>query len=353
MGWVIRYLIALAVALALTACGADDPPAQTPKIKPAKLVTVASASQRRDLSFPAVVRATQSAELTFQVAGEVIEINVLEGSEVVAGDVIAQLDQRDARNNLAQAQAEYDNAESEYRRAQRLVEQDAISRSSLESRKTQLDVRQAAVATARKALNDTVIRAPFTGGISRVSVEQFQNVQAKEAIAIIQSAETEAIVDIPGTIVARTPQLEPIGTRVILDAAPDVEIPALFREASGVADQSTQTYQISFTFEPPEGLLILPGMTATVRTSFLFRSAEDIVAKGIAVPVTAILSEGDKRYVWIVSDGMQLEKRAVTVGPDISEGATVTSGLESGETIVAAGVSFLAEGMTVREWLPE
>ncbi|MEM8981560.1 MAG: efflux RND transporter periplasmic adaptor subunit [Pseudomonadota bacterium] len=353
MGLVNRNVIAIAVALGLAGCGAEEPPPEAPKIKPAKLVTVASASQRRDLSFPAVVRAVQSAELTFQVPGEVIELNVLEGSELETGAVIARLDQRDARNNLAQAQAEFQNAESEYRRAQRLVEQDAISRSALESRKTQLDVREAAVATARKALSDTVIRAPFAGGISRVLVEQFQNVQAKEPIAIIQSNETEAIVDIPGTIVARIPQLEPIGTRVILDAAPDIDIPAVFREAAGVADESTQTYKISFQFEPPEGLVILPGMTATVRTAFLFKSADDIVAAGIAVPVAAVLAEGGKRFVWVVGDGMQLEKREVTIGPDLNNDATVTSGLESGETIVAAGVSFLAEGMVVREWVPE
>ncbi|MEL7536821.1 MAG: efflux RND transporter periplasmic adaptor subunit [Pseudomonadota bacterium] len=348
-----RLAAVAAIAILMTACGGSEPPPAAPKVRPAKLVSVQSASQQRDLSFPAVVRAVRSAELTFQVAGEVIELNALEGQDVKAGDVIARLDQRDARNNLAQAQAEYNNALSEYRRAERLVEQDAISQSILESRKTQLDVREASVATAQKALEDTEIRAPFDGGISRVYIEQFQNIQAKEAIAVVQSTETEALVDIPGTIIARIPQLEPVGTRVILDAAPDVEIPAVFREASGVADSSTQTYQISFTFEPPEQLYILPGMTATVLTTFVFKEAQDIVAKGIAVPLSAVLAEGEKRYVYVVDDAMRISKREVTIGPDIANTATVTTGLNGDETIVAAGVSFLNEGMTVSEWVPE
>ena len=339
--------------VSIAACGSEPPPDDPPKVRPAKLITVKSASQARDLTFPAVVQAVQSAELTFQVAGEVIELNVLEGAEVAAGDVIAQLDQRDARNNLAQARAEFQNADSEYRRALRLAEEDAISRSTVEARQTQVEVQQAAVDTARKALEDTVIRAPFAGSISRVMVEQYQNVQAKESIAIIQTDETEAIVDVPGTIIARVPQLEPVNTRVVLDAAPEIEIPAVYREASGQADAATQTYQIGFSFEPPEGLLILPGMTATVKTTFLFRGAQDIVSRGIAVPLTAVLAEGEQRFVWVVDSSMRLEKRAVTVGRDVTDVATVTAGLDAGETIVAAGVSFLAAGMTVREWTPE
>lgn len=348
-----RPTAALLVAALLAACGGEEAPAPETLVRPAKLVTVASASSRRDLSFPAVVQAIQSAELTFQIPGEVVELNVLEGTDVTAGTVIARLDQRDARNSLAQAQAEFQNAQSEYNRAERLVAQDAISRSALESRKTQLDVTAAAVDTARKALDDTVIRAPFDGGVSRVYVEQYQNVQAKEAVAIIQSAANEAIIDVPATIIARAEQLEFVNTRIALDVSQDTEIPALFREASGVADESSQTYKIRFSFDSPENLVILPGMTATLFTTVVFKGAEDIVSRGTAVPLAAILAEGDRRFVWVVGDNMQLAKREVVVAADFDQTATVTSGLSDGETIVAAGVAFLAEGMTVREWIPE
>ncbi len=322
-------------------------------VRPAKLVTVAKASQEREFTFPAVIRATQAAELTFPIAGQVIVLNVLEGEEVTQGTTIAQLDQRDARNNLAQATAEYENARSEFQRAQRLVERDAISRSVLESRKTQLEVGKTAVDLAQKTLEDTVIVAPFDSAISRVYVDQYQNVQAKEPIVSVQTAATEAFVDIPGTILARMPQLEPKNTVVVLDAAPDIELPAEFREASGIADPNTQTYEIGFTFEPPEGLLILPGMTASVHTAFLFRGSTDILAEGVAVPLNAILAEGEQRFVWVVDDAMRLRKTEVTVGADLDETVTVTSGLEGGETIVAAGVSFMHEGLTVRRWVEE
>ncbi|MEL6858358.1 MAG: efflux RND transporter periplasmic adaptor subunit [Pseudomonadota bacterium] len=344
------------ILMPLAGCsGNTDTSADAPPItRPAKLIEVEAASNQRDLSFPAVIRAAQSAELTFQVAGEIREVNVLEGDEVIEGTVVAKLDQRDALNRLAQAKAEFDNATTEFERAERLAAQDAISRSVLDSRRTQRDVADASYRTAQKAVSDTILKAPFDGAISTVSGRQFQNVQAKESIAVLQSEEVEAVINIPGTIIARIPQLEPVGVRVKLDAAPDAEIVAQFKEASGEADPSTQTYEISFSFIPPEDLFILPGMTATVESSFLFNGVEDFVAEGIAVPLSAILAEGADKFVWVV-DGttMKISKRGVSVQSDAGDYVTVTEGLMGGETIVAAGVSFFHDGMTVRRWVPE
>ena len=267
---------------------------------------------------------------------------------------MAKLDQRDALNRLSQAKAEFDNATSEFERAERLAAEDAISRSVLETRRTQRDVADAAYRTAQKAVSDTVLKAPFEGVISTVSGRQFQNVQAKESIAVLQSEEVEAVINIPGTIIARIPQLEPVGVRVKLDAAPDAEIVAQFKEASGEADPSTQTYEISFSFIPPEDLFILPGMTATVESSFLFNGADDLVAEGIAVPLSAILAEGDETFIWLVDETtMKISKRRVIAQSDAGDYVTVTDGLDGGETIVAAGVSFFHDGMTVRRWVPE
>ena len=354
MAYSLRNLGFAAFLVVSTSCSNGAQETRDVKIRPAKLTTVEVASSERDLTFPAVVRAARSAELTFQVNGEIRELNVLEGAEITKNDIIAQLDQRNAQNALAQAKAEYTNAQAEYERAERLVAQDAISQSALDARRTQRDIARVSLSTAEKALNDTVLRAPFSGSISRVFVEQFQNVQLKEPIAVLQSDEIEAIVNVPGTIIARIPQLEPVGTRVILDAAPDVEIPATFRESSGLADENTQTYQISFTFEPPADLLILPGMTATIRTTFVFKGAKDILPEGVAAPLSSILAEGNQTYVWVVDDeSMTISKQPVTVGPDAGDMVTVVNGLEGGETIVAAGVSFFHEGMQVRAWTPE
>lgn len=347
-------LSAIAAAVLLFACGSEAEREREDFVRPAKIHTVEAADKRRNLTFPAVIRASRSAELTFQIAGAIEELNVLEGQDVEEGFVIARLGQRNARNAVAQARAEFENAAADYARAQRLYEQDAIAKSALDARKTQADVAEVALANAEEALADTVLRAPFAGGVSRVYPEQFQNIQAKEPIVVLQSTEVEAVFNAPGTIVARVPQLQRLGTTVTLDAAPGLEIPASFKEASGLADAATQTYEVSFTFTPPEDLLILPGMTATISSTFLFEGADDFAPDGVSVPLSAILAEGEQTFVYLVDPAdMTISKREVTVGAPSSGAVVVTSGLEGGERIVEAGVSFLNEGMTVRPWTPE
>ncbi|MEM9937688.1 MAG: efflux RND transporter periplasmic adaptor subunit [Pseudomonadota bacterium] len=350
-----HLILGLAAGLVmLTACSGDQEPTQeATKVRPAKLVTATLASSERGLSFPAVIRAVESADLTFQIAGEILELDVLEGQEVKRGDVIARLNPRDGQNQVAQAKAEFENAQAEYERAERLAAQDAISRSVLETRRTTRDVAEAALDSAEKTLADTVLRSPFDGAVSQVSARRFQNVQAKELVATIQTEEVEAVINIPGNIIARIPQLIPLGASVRLDTAPDTLIQAEFREASGSADPETQTYEVSFSFIPPDNLFILPGMTATVDSAFDFSGATDIFSEGVSIPMSAILSEGGKTYVWLVDqETYVISKQEVSIGENVDAAVIVTSGLEGGETLIAAGVAFFNEGATVRSWQP-
>lgn len=349
-----RICCASFMVIGAVACSSEEVAPEAPPVRPAKLIKTVAASTTRTLNLPAVIQSARTSQLTFQVGGQIAELMVLESQQITQGDIVARLDDRDYRNNLTQARAQYDNAEAEYQRARRLVAQDAISRSVLEGRRAQRDVARAALDSAEKNLSDTVLTAPFTGGVSRIYVEQFQNIQAKELIADIQSDGVEAIVNVPADLIAYVPQFQPIGTVVILDAAPDVEIPAEFKEASGQADPNTQTYEASFSFTPPDNLLILPGMTASLKSGFEFSTTSTIVPSGIAAPLAAIVAEGDEIFVWVVDEKtMTVSKRVVTVGAGIGEDATITSGLKGGETIVAAGGSFLHEGLKVRPWEPQ
>ena len=343
-----------ALVFAATACSG---PAETvdaaPEARPAKLVVAVQNTTERNLTFPAVIRAIESADLTFQVAGEILELNVLEGQVVQRGDVIARLDNRNNLNQVAQAQAEYDNALAEFERAERLAAEDAISRSVLETRRTTRDIAAAGLDNAKKSLSDTILRAPFDGSISQVSARRFQNIQAKESIANIQPQEVEAVVNMPGTIIARVPQLVPLGAGVRLDSAPNTLIQAEFREAAGTADPETQTYEVSFSFTPPEELLTLPGMTATVESAFDFTGAADFFPQGISVPLSSILAEGGETYVWVVdTETYKITKQRVVTSSEGDANVTVVEGLEGGETLIQAGETFFNEGSTIRPWEP-
>lgn len=344
----------LALPLALASCKGQEVKVKAEKVRPAKLHKVETGLSTRLLSFPAVIQAEKSSELTFQVSGQVTSLRVLEAQAVKKGQIIATVEERDYQNTVTQAQVEYQNAETEYQRAKRLYDQDAISRSILEQRDASRKVAQAALDSAQKTRGDTVLRAPFDGAISRVLVEQYQNIQAKEPIAILQSQGVEAIVSVPADLVALSKQFDSKGAYVILDAAPFKKLQAEFKEASGLADSTTQTFQASFSFEAPEELLILPGMTASLHMDFDFAQASNILPTGISVPLAAIISNNGQQYVWKVDpETMIISKQSVSAGQGMDgDLVTVVGGLKDGDLIIAAGGSFLSEGAKIKAWTP-
>lgn len=347
--WLRRSSIALCM-FAVASCG--EPPAvvEEDPVRPAKLITLTAATAGQSGSFPAVVRAVRSTDLAFQVGGQIVEWNARDGGSFRQGDVIARLDATAFSAAVERAEAQYLNANSEYERAQRLIAEDAISQSVVESRKAALQVAKASLDTAKKNLSDTVLRAPFTGGVGRTNVEQFQNVAPQQPVLVLQSRQVEAIINVPARFVLNSNRTEISNVFVELDAAPGRQFPARFREARGLADSSTQTYEAHFSFTPPPELLVLTGMTATLFYDSRPIGAED-QPNGVDVPLSAIMAEGDKRYVWVVKGpDKTLERREVRVEDGVGESVNVTNGLAAGEVIVAAGGDYLREGDKVREW---
>lgn len=303
-------------------------------------------------SFPAFVRSVRTTDLAFQVGGQIVEWNAIDGSQFRRGDVIARLDATSYRAALEQAQAQYLNADSEYQRALRLIDEDAISQSVVENRLAQRQIAKASLDTAKKNLSDTVLRAPFTGIVGVTNVEQFQNVSPQQPVIVLQSRAVEAVVNVPASFVLVSNQQRFSNIFVELDAAPGRRYPAVFREARGQADSSTQTFEAHFSFAAPAELLVLTGMTAT-----LSYDAEPLNQNsgpdGVEVPLSAIMTEGGKSHVWVVKGRDRvLERRAITFAKGVGETLLVTSGLKPGETIVAAGGNYLREGDKVRPWAP-
>jgi len=352
----MRPLIAASAILmvVLGACGAqtEEAPAE-PQVRPAKLLEIAASENVRVRTFPAIVEASSSVTLTFQVGGLIEDVAVNDGDEVEAGDVIARLDQRDFRNNLATAQAQYDSAQSDFARAARLLEQDAIARSVYEQRLAQRDVARASLDSAQKALDDTLLRSPFDGVVAEVFAVDFQNIGAQQPVATLQtSGDAEAVVQVPATLVANSGRIEPIETVLILDAAPNRRLPATLYAAATQADTQTQTFEARFAFSPPADLRVLPGMTGQIEARLILAS-EDGATDRVTVPLSAVIYRGAETFVWLVDpDTMTVSPRTVELEQGIGETLRVIAGLEPGDVIVGAGAAFLHEGMQVRRYEP-
>jgi len=353
---VLGLITAISVVALLSACGEEPTQndAQQSKPKPAKMLTLKAAKESKLLSFPAVIDSHNLTTLAFEVGGRLSELLVVEAQDVKSGEILARLDQQDLTTKLKSAQAQYNNTHKEYKRAQRLIKADAISRSELDLRKSKNDIDQASLLSAKKALADSVLKAPFDGNIAKVSVTTQQVLQAGEpAIVILGSGGLEAKFNLPTRIIARANNNDKsnLDAYITLDSAPSLKIPAQFKQVTLTADASSQTHEVTFAFVAPEHINVLPGMNAL---AWFTPPESDTTVTGIQVPLAAIASANNIKFVWVVDPTtMQVSKRVIVIADSIGESITVTDGLSSGEKIVVAGISYLSEGMLVRPWLPQ
>ncbi|HCH96189.1 MAG TPA: efflux RND transporter periplasmic adaptor subunit, partial [Erythrobacter sp.] len=116
----LRIFVSLIFTCLIAGCDNAPVPEEADR-RPVKLYTVATGGQARTYEFPAIIEASTSSDLTFDVPGKIVRLTVDQGDFVRAGTVIAQLDQTIARNQLVQAREQYEAAQDAFRRADALV----------------------------------------------------------------------------------------------------------------------------------------------------------------------------------------------------------------------------------------
>ncbi|MGJ8663124.1 MAG: efflux RND transporter periplasmic adaptor subunit [Marinicella sp.] len=348
----IKLIISLIAFSTLIGCQEEQDTPLEPTVRPIKFFGVTESSEQKTSQFPATVTAANTSELSFQVAGQIIEFDLNESDEVVEGQVVARLDDSDYRNQYNAVKAQYDNALAEYERSQNLLTQDAIAKNVVEQRKSQLDVFKAQLDTAREALDDTVLTAPYSGVVSSVAVEKFQNIQPlATVVTIINEKALEANVNIPASVLSRSPGSDIVSATITFDSVPGLELPASFKEIELAADATTQTYLVKFKFDAPTDALILPGMNGNLT---VVSADKDNSSKSILVPMSSIQSSGDQSYVWLIDQSsMTVSRKDIDIRTAVGAMIPVIDGLQVDDVIAASGSAYLAEGMKVKKWIEQ
>ena len=380
-------------------------------VRPAKVEKVVEETIARSWNFPDIVLPSQEVSLGFRVSGQIIELPVRAAVQVEEGEVIAQLDPRDfelrvrqleSQRDQAQAQldalrsgareeevraleaslesarAQTEQARAETERTRQLVERNVASAVMLEQAETQLRVAESGVLaqeeklaialaggraeeiaaaeaglrglesqldSALGSLSDVVLKAPFDGIVARRSVNNFSLVQAGQEIVLLHNIATLHLsFDIPANEVpAIVREVENLTISVVFSGSEEEYVAELV-EFSTQADAATQTYQGRVAVAAPRDIRILPGMVGRVigRTG---GPSEPM----IKISLSAVGADPDgSRFVWIVDSNGTVNKRFVEIGSITGNQIIILSGLEIGETIIAAGVSRLRNGMTIR-----
>jgi RND family efflux transporter MFP subunit len=328
------------------------------------------------------VTARLQATVSAKITGKVTEVLIEEGMRVREGAVLARLDDTEARAQLALAQAQLvaarsqlaevraqlEQAERDYVRQQGLFDRQLVSPQSLDaalaqrdmlrarlaSTQEQIKVAQESLSVAQVQLDNTVIRAPFSGVVVAKSAQPGEMISPISAGGgftrtgigtIVDMNSLEIQVDVNESYINRVTPGQPV--EATLNAYPDWKIPGEVIAIIPTADRSKATVKVRIAIKTRDARIV-PDMG--VRVGFLepAGAAPAPAAAGVLVPADAVRPEGNDGIVFVVADNKKVERRRVTLGPDAAGQRRVVTGLREGERVVLAPPAGLEDGQTVR-----
>lgn len=339
----------LALALVITGCakdgvaadnsppGKDGKPAET--AIPVEVATPVRGEMLAMYSGTATLDAEADAEVIAKVGGEVRRILVEEGDRVKAGQVLAQLDDRQLRLQAAQTRATLAKTERDFNRQVELHEKGLVSAGAFESLKYDLDNQRAADDLAQLNLSYSEIRAPFSGIVSTRHIKVGQEIAiGAKLFRVTDPTPLKASVFVPERELAR---LKPGQSATIaVDAMAGRSFPAVVKLVSPTVDAATATFKVTLEVDDPRGDL-KPGMFS--RVGIVFERRSDT----LTIPRVALLDTDGSTNIFVVTGG-KAEQRPIKTGLANSGRVEVVEGLTGSEQVVVVGQNGLKDGNPVR-----
>jgi membrane fusion protein (multidrug efflux system) len=339
----------IALALAASACAknvAGDKAAEGKGAKaeadvaiPVEVATPVRGEMLAMYSGTATLEAEADAEVLAKVGGEVRRLYVEEGDRVKAGQLLAQLDDRQLRLQAAQTRAALAKSERDFKRQLELHDKGLVSAGAFEGLKYDLDNQRAADDLASLNLSYSEIRAPFAGLVSARHIKVGQEIAVGSRLfRVTDPTPLKASVFVPERELAR---LKPGQSATIaVDALAGRAFPAVVKLVSPTVDAATATFKVTLEINDREGEL-KPGMFSRVGIVFERR------AETLTIPRIALIDTDGSANVFVVADGKAVQK-AIQTGLSNAGKIEVTDGLAGGEQVVVVGQNGLKDGNPVR-----
>ncbi len=327
------------------------------------------------------VEPRRKSTVSSKITGKVVEVLVDEGMVVEAGQVLARLDDADARRRYEAIRADRDvarasieemkvnlaDAERTLRRITKLhqdgvasiqdLDSAAAAVDALEARlgvaKSSLDAADAQLAVAAQDLENYTVRAPFAGIAVSKDAQPGEMVSPVSAgggftrtgiSTIVDMESLEIEVDVNESHIAKVQPGQP--AEAVLDAYPDWRIPATVRTVIPTADRQKATVKVRLTFDELDPK-ILPDMGVKVAFRETVEELSETDPPQSLVPGPAIRDDGGTSIVFVV-DGETLDRRAVGIGRSNGNEVEIMAGVSAGERVVVTGPDGLENGQKVR-----
>jgi len=378
-------LIVAVVLMALLGAGAwlfARPRDLTVATAQARPSTGAGALDHTVLNASGYVTARRAATVSSKVTGKVVEVLIEEGMKVKEGQILARLDDTNvkasldlavaqlvsATNALAETRVRIREADQELERQAKLVKNQIATQADYDhaeanslAYKAQL-LRQEAdaivaertVATWAQQMDDTIIRAPFTGIVTSKNAQPGEMISPISAgggftrtgictVVDMQSLEIE--IDVNESYINRVEPAQPV--EATLDAYSDWKIPCKVIAIIPTADRQKSTVKVRVGFDRLDPR-ILPEMSIKVAFRDTATSGPTAANHAVVVPKAALQQLEGKDVVFVVLSS-HAERRAVAVVSSTGEEVVLSAGVAAGERVIVDAPKGLADGSPVRE----
>lgn len=336
--------LCLAALLLLSSCGGHEKFAkligrqeqpQSSQIV-VKVMPVVSTSNAAEASYVGKVEARKSVNLSSQYSGTLDRVYVRQGQRVSRSQAIAHISSATINSTYENAAASLRQAQDGYDRLQKVYQSGSVAQVKMVEIETKLAQAKAMEAAARKAKDDCTIRAPYSGTIGEVYVNEGEELGIAAPVASLLDL---SVVEVHFSVPERELSQIKVGAKARFS------VPALEKETTGsIVRKGVTAAALSHSYECVIGniadqRLLMPGMSCKV-------NLEKAETNEIIIPAGAIMTDIDGRYVWSVTEGV-VDKNYVTVAGYAGDGILISEGLENVSYIIIEGARKVSTGMKV------
>ncbi len=268
----------------------------------------------------------QSTELTSEIAGKIIYLNIPEGQFVNEGHTLARVNNTTNQAEIEVAKAKLENAQTNHNRMKSLKEEGAVSQQTLDNTLEVLRVAEGELNRVNAVSSMTVITAPFSGvpSIRKISLGQYID-PGDPIVRISQIDPIYLLFSLPEQYIAEVM----LGQEVAFNID-NKEYKAKVTVVDPYIDPNTRTVQIKATTRNPK-MELLPGRFASI--SLNINSIKD----AILIPTEALIQEGEKKQVALVSKDNVVIFQEVSISNWDKDSILVSSGLMAGDIVITSG----------------
>jgi len=301
-----------------------------------------------EYEFPATVSAVKSVDLKFEITGRLIFENLVEGSPVAKGEVLARIDAAPFERRVSEAKIRFDDAVRNLARIEEVFKKNVASQSTFDDAKSQYAITELALANAKQDLSYTTIKAPFDAVVGSRLIENNSYISAGDTIANLQDrSKLYFTFDVPERVMTANAGNRNIKATAHIIGQEQNIFNIYYVEHETTPNPITQTYGVTFALDGEVGNLFYPGSRASVKIENISEQSSAIL-----IPIKSLAGDKDKGFkVWLFNPQTNdVQPVPVEIASLQGQFAVVSTGVKVGDKIVSAAVNQMSVGLKVKEY---